>query len=199
MEWWKIAILALVGLIVLAIILHYINRRYKIRYNYSLYPGGFTMIIAAAAIVFGYILRPTKGTVGLGLMIAGALLLFIVIISNIKHCGFFAGIGAILAQVICGVACIFVIFSGRNSTNSVVGHSSRRSRQKEQERIERIRREKGYNRVDRNYANYDQRNYGNRDDRYYDNRDDRNYGNRDDRYYDDNSRNDIYEDRRGRY
>lgn len=110
MEWWQIAVLAVCGLIMLAIAMSLVNRRYKRKYNYSLYPGGFFMLLSIGCTVLGSFITADKPTFRIGLIIIGGVGFAIILLTNIKRCGAAAGICAMLLQVIFGAASVFAVF-----------------------------------------------------------------------------------------
>ncbi len=133
----------IVGVIVLSVIMHYINRSYRIKYNYNLFGGGFFMLLAEGGIAVGILAM--NGTLEGNLFLYGgfglaALLILIIAICNFKRCGFGAGLGALFLQIIFSVPCLFLLvelFSGKSlpTTNY-----------REEQKIREERKKRGYDR-----------------------------------------------------
>lgn len=175
MDWWKIVLFAIIGIIALCVIMHYVNRHYKIKYRYSLYPGGFFVLLSIAAIIFGYFAEPSLKSLGTGLMVGGGIIILLIVIINIKKCGIAAGIFALIAQLIFGVVSVFAIFTSFNGNDTTTGFKTSKKLRREKEEIERIRMRKGYdpkphmvnNRAIRGYDMFPmQQGYGGREQGY---------------------------------
>jgi len=93
-------IIAIVAIIVLTIIMHFINRAYRIKYGYNLFGGGIVMLLIIGCGVGAYFLGSSNKTLALGLGAVGGILLLILFIVNIKRCGFGAGILALFLQIV---------------------------------------------------------------------------------------------------
>lgn len=155
MSWWKIAVLAILGVIILGIIMLAVNRKYKRKYNYSLYKGGIVVLLCASLGVFGYVLIKTNSIFGIGLISLAAVILLIVALINIKRCGVFAGIGGLLLQIICCVPCFFGIFTiSRNSnkfSKDKIHNSKGKNRYYNEENYLKERRKQKTDEYKRNY------------------------------------------------
>lgn len=135
MKWYYWLIIGVVALIVLAIIMSAINRSFRRKYGMSLFGGGFLMLLAVGLCVGGYFLaKSTK--IGYALFAAAAIILLIVLIYDFKKCGFGAGLGALILQIIFCAPSIFVVFDimfnkGRSVNSAAVRNASRDKRARE--------------------------------------------------------------------
>ncbi|NCA92270.1 hypothetical protein EOM82_03340 [bacterium] len=138
----KYVIIAIVGVIVLTIIMHFINRAYRIKYGYNLFGGGVIMLLVIGCGVGAYFLRDSAKTLAMGLGVVGAILLVILFIVNVKKCGFGAGFLAIFLQIVFSVPSLLLIFElfsrkGYSPTLNSMNHS-RSNRRIEEERRRRM-------------------------------------------------------------
>lgn len=142
-----IVIGAIVGVIVLSVIMHFINREFRIRYDLNLFGGGLLMILAIGGIVVGFLSLSGKidskalGFAGFGL---AALLIIITLVYDCKKCG---GMGfvAFLCQLIFAPGALLLVFSFFSSKGSSYTESSW-----ERRKIREERKRRGYDRDDRN-------------------------------------------------
>jgi uncharacterized membrane protein len=136
-------IAGIIAVIVFSIIMHFINRSYRIRYNMNLMGGGFLVLVVAACVTGGVLLMKS-GTgnkfIPYALFALGAVITICVFAYDIKKCGGGAGFGAFILQIIFSLGCILTLIdlfanNGRSVCNTGVG---------EEREIRRIRKERGY-------------------------------------------------------
>ncbi len=139
-------IVGIVGAIVLSIIMHFINREFRIRYDLNLFGGGLLMILAIGGIVLGFLALNGKlaskaiGFVGFGV---AALLIIITLVYNCKKCGG-AGFLAFLCQLIFAPGALLLVFSFFSSKGRTYTDTSW-----ERRKIREERQRRGYDQTDR--------------------------------------------------
>lgn len=155
MNWLKIAILAILGVIILGIIMLVFNRKYKRKYNYSLYKGGIVVLFCVGIGVIGYVLLKTSSILGIGLLSVAAVILLFVALIDIKRCGVFAGIGGLLLQIICCVPCFFSIFTISKNSDKFSKDKFSNSRGKNRYNDENYLKERKKQKADEYKRNYE--------------------------------------------
>lgn len=141
---WLIIILAAV--IVFGVIMHFINRSFRIKYDLNLFGGGLLMAIALASAVGGYFLVKGEAKIGYALFALTAILIIVTLIYDVKKCGGM-GVVALICQILFSVGSILLIFDFfGNKSRSSVSHSIREDRI-----VRRERERRGYNDRDRGY------------------------------------------------
>ena len=131
-------IVGIVGIIVFSIIMHFINREFRIRYSVNLFGGGLLMLLAGGGIALGIL--GLNGTIGkgvgyVGLAVAAFCILF-TLIYDFKKCGG-AGILAFLCQAVfapCSLFLIFELFSSHGRALTYGSYTDRRDIRKARER-----------------------------------------------------------------
>lgn len=111
LSWWKIALLAIAGIIVLGAFMLIADRVYKKKYNYHLYNGGIALIVAAAVILAGYIILKTSLVLGILLIALGIIIFLAVGFFDVRKCGIGGGIIGLIVQSICCIPCFFALFA----------------------------------------------------------------------------------------
>ena len=127
---WQWVVIALVGIIVFSIIMHYINRSFRIRYDLNLFWGGLLMLIVIACAVLGYFASKEGRTIGYGLLAVAAVIVIITLIYDCKKCGAM-GIVAIICQILFSAGSLFILiefFQGRKTTNYTTERYIRKKR-----------------------------------------------------------------------
>ena len=137
-------IVGIVGLIVTCVIMHFINREFRIRYDLNLIGGGLLMLLAGAGYGIG-IWQLSKGSkvIGFVLIAVGLLLTIITLVYDCKKCGGM-GIIALFCQLLFSVPALFLIlelFTGNYTTMS-------RDYRREERDIRRARERRGYDNYD---------------------------------------------------
>ncbi len=124
-EWLKYLLIALGAVVVLAIILHFVNRAFRNKYGFGLYGGALLMLLAVAGIGGGVFLAVGGTTLwGVVLIVIGIIPLIITLVWDFKKCGG-AGIWAFLLQILFCVPTLFVIFDIIfNKGNSTINNPS---------------------------------------------------------------------------
>lgn len=124
-EWLKYLLIALGAVVVLAIILHFVNRAFRNKYGFGLYGGALLMLLAVAGIGGGAFLAVGGTTLwGVVLIVIGIIPLIITLVWDFKKCGG-AGIWAFLLQILFCVPALFVIFDIIfNKGNSTINNPS---------------------------------------------------------------------------
>lgn len=124
-EWLKYLLIALGAVVVLAIILHFVNRAFRNKYGFGLYGGALLMLLAAAGIGGGAVLAVGGTTLwGVVLIVVGIIPLIITLVWDFKICGG-AGVWAFLLQILFCVPALFVIFDIIfNKGNSTINNPS---------------------------------------------------------------------------
>ena len=131
-------IIGIVAFIVFCIIMHFINRAFRVRYALNLFGGGLLMILAGGGMALGVlglngtISRPI-GYLGFGI---AAILIIITLVYDCKKCGGM-GIVAFFCQIIfapCSLFLFFEIFSSHGRNMPYGSYVERRSIQRERER-----------------------------------------------------------------
>lgn len=115
-------IIGIVALIVLSVILHFINREFRIRYGLNLFGGGLLMILAIGGFVLGYF--GLKGDLGKGVGFLGiGVAIFLIVITLIYNCKKCGGIGflALICQILFAPASLILLLefftsNGRSMT-----------------------------------------------------------------------------------
>ncbi len=137
----KYIIIGIVAVIVLSIIMHFVNRAFRIKYNYNLFGGGIIMLLVIGCGVGAYLLMSSNKTLALGAIAIGAVLFIILFIVNVKKCGFGAGFGAIFLQIIFSVPSLLLIielFNNKGYSPTYMGGGYRSRKRMEEERRRRI-------------------------------------------------------------
>ena len=142
----KIIIGVLVGVIVLSIVMHFINRAFRIRYDLNLFGGGLLMILAIGGAVLGAFALSGKINakaliyVGFGVALVFSI---ITLVYDCKKCGGM-GVVAFLCQLVFAPGALFLVFSFfSNPATSGLGD------RREERRIQEERRRRGYDQNDR--------------------------------------------------
>lgn len=124
-QWWVWLIVGIVGAIIYFVVMVKVNREFRARYNFSLYGGGFLMLIAEAGIVLAIVFRENKIILIAGLAVA-ALLILITLIYNIKRIGG-VGVLALICQLLFSVCSLFAFLNlfSREGRRSLLRDSAR--------------------------------------------------------------------------
>lgn len=125
----KYIIGGVVAIIVLAIVLHFVNKSFYLKYGHSLYGGGLAMLVIIAGALGAFLLSDNKSLA----LICGAvsiIMFVILLIVNIKWFGVGVGIGAIFLQIIFSVPSLLLIlelFTNKGCSTTLNSmHRSRR-------------------------------------------------------------------------
>ena len=148
-------IAGIVGVIVFSVILHFINREFRIRYRLNLIGGGLLMLIAIGAAVGGVLIVTKAGSkIGYALFALTAICVLITIIYDFKKCG---GVGflALICQILFCVPALILILELFTNT-----HGAIRDYERDERDIRRARRYRGYD--DNGYNGYNDYNDRNR-------------------------------------
>ena len=124
-QWWVWLIVGIVGAIIYFVVMVKVNREFRARYDFSLYGGGFLMLIAEVGIVLAIVFRENKIILIAGLAVA-ALLILITLIYNIKRLGGVGGL-ALICQLLFSVCSLFAFLNlfSREGRRSLVTDSLR--------------------------------------------------------------------------
>lgn len=107
--WLKWVIGIVVAIIVLFTILIFANRAFRHKYGFSLYGGGFLMLLGVAACVGGVLMIMAEMKLGYALFIITAITVIVTLVYDFKKCGG-AGILAFILQILFCLPCVLVIF-----------------------------------------------------------------------------------------
>ena len=137
----KIIIGAVVAVIVFSIVMHFINREFRIRYRLNLFGGGLLMILAIGGVVAFFL--GLKGTIPKGLGFAGLVIALILIILTLvydcKKCGG-AGVLALLCQIVFAPCALFLILELFSNSGRSIPYGDYQDRRD----IREARRRRGY-------------------------------------------------------
>lgn len=143
-ETWQWIVIAIVAVIVISIIMHFVNRAFRVNYNLNLFGGGLLMLLAIGACVGGFFLMKNDGgIISYALFAVAALCVIITLIYDIKKCGGM-GIIAFLCQIVFSVGALALILEFKQ--NGYIRNSVREDRI-----VEKKRRQKGYDRYNDRY------------------------------------------------
>ncbi len=106
-----VIVLLLVGVLVL----RFVNLKFRINYNHSLYAGGFGSLIAiVCAVLCVLLLKQSNVIIPIAFGVVAAIALILTAIFTFKKCGFGAGLLAMFLQIIFSVACVGILFDIKN-------------------------------------------------------------------------------------
>lgn len=105
---WKWIIIGIVALIVISIIMHFVNRSFRIRYNLNLFWGGLLMLITIGCVVGGYFLVQNENKIGYALFALAAILVILTLVYDCKKCGG-VGVLAFFCQLIFSVGSLLLL------------------------------------------------------------------------------------------
>lgn len=131
-------VIGIVAVIVFCIVMHFINREFRIRYRLNLFGGGLLMLLAGGGFALGALglngtLSKPIGFLGFGIAI---ILILITLIYDCKKCGGM-GIVAFLCQIVfapCSLFLIFELFSSHGRSMTYGDYADRRDIQRARER-----------------------------------------------------------------
>ena len=153
MKWYYWLFIAIAAIIVLAIILHLINRHYKRNYGMSLYGGGFFLLIAVGLAVLGGVLISKGKIFGAAFFVLTLVIFIWVYVYDAKRIGAGKAVGAWICQLLfCAPTLILIfdlLFNHGRSTASTYRYGDKDMRYYRQQ--QRKKRQDDYD----NYDKYD--------------------------------------------
>lgn len=141
---WQWVVIAIVAVIVLCVIMHFVNRAFRVNYNLNLFGGGLLMLVAIGACVGGYfLLKSDSKVIAFALFAVAALCVIITLVYDIKKCGGM-GLVAFLCQILFSVGSLCLILEFKQ--NGYIRNSASEDRI-----VAKKRRQKGYDDYDGRY------------------------------------------------
>lgn len=136
-ETWQWIVIGAVAFIVACVIMHFVNRAFRVNYDINLFGGGLLMLIAIGSAVGGYFLMKGDGkTLSYALFAVAAACVIVTLVYDVKKCGGM-GIVAFLCQIIFSVGALLLILEFKQK--GYINNSSR-----EDKIVAKRRRERGY-------------------------------------------------------
>lgn len=134
-------IIVIVAVIVFAIIMHFVNRAFRIRYDLNLLGGGLLMILSAGAGVGGYFLVKDGNNFGFALFAVAAILIILTLIYDCKKCGAM-GVVALICQILFSVGSLLILIEFFTNHGYVRGQAA------ESWKVRKARERLGYDKKD---------------------------------------------------
>lgn len=131
----QMILIVLVGIIVLTLIMHYINRAFRIRYDLNLFWGGILMMIAIACICGGFFIFKAEKKIAYVLLAIAVILIIVTLIYDCKKCGVM-GILALICQIVFSPGSLLILiefFRGNHVTNYRNERYIRRKREEQED------------------------------------------------------------------